>query len=64
VCKPSASLKHGENEAFTQMIGKVLGSQKETFSSCNLTLKVGILSGFESLGARIERVSLIHMIFK
>jgi hypothetical protein len=24
--------KHGENEAFTQML-KVLGSQKETFSS-------------------------------
>jgi len=37
VCKPRASLKHGENKAFTQMMVKVLGSQKETFSSCNLT---------------------------
>jgi hypothetical protein len=32
-----ASLKHDEKETFTQMIVKVLASQKETFSSCNLT---------------------------
>ncbi len=54
VFKPRASLKHGENEAFTQMIVKVLGSQKETFSSCNPTLKVGMLWGFESLGQELK----------
>jgi hypothetical protein len=50
VCKP----KHGEIEAFTQMILKVLGSQKETFSSWNLTLKVGMLWRFESLGQELK----------